>query len=68
MYWVIFWCTVNFIQHDSSPWIRCGHNAKFTERKGAIEFYQALKKLEEPDTMALKVPGVYNVKFDSVKK
>jgi hypothetical protein len=67
MIWVIFWCKVIFIQSDS-PYISCGHHKDFTERKEAIEYFQMMKKIEEPDTMALRIPGIYNVKFDSIYK
>ena len=64
---IVKWCTVTFIQRDS-PAMKCGYVAKFTDRKEAIENYIAMKKLETPDTMALYIPGLYNVKFDSIYK
>jgi hypothetical protein len=65
---VVFWCTVNFIQRDASPWIHCGLNRKFDDKYEALKFYNEMKRYQEPDSMALKVPGVYNVRFDSIVK
>ena len=69
MRWLILWCTINFIQSDSEAWVKCGHVKSFSDRKDAIEYYQEIKKLENPDSsMALKRAGIYNVKFDSITK
>jgi hypothetical protein len=63
---VIFWCTVNYIASDSGAWLKCGHNAKFTDRKEAVNFYNTMKKISMPDSLVPGMTGVTNVKFDSI--